>query len=233
VWTELHGVYGGSLLTILQINSSVPEKGTVVSADVEGPSASGQIPSGNTLGNPVRILRAALEEYAFRRSPLALWEGPHPKIGATWEPTADFFDLYEYECGRRFGADQNVQSAAELCRSFLEAYPWARMWWDPTGTLEIGVLNNDDVDPNPALWVPVDRVSKDGMYLFEPGDVREVYTHIVQPYMESAQETKFSATYEAHDLAALSRTDQNGDVIEDKLRLIIENRWSQARFTQD
>jgi hypothetical protein len=60
---------------------------------------------------------------------------------------SEFFALHAIEAARKFGGDQNVESVAEVIDSFLDAYPWVRIWWDELGQLDIGIIDPDDVDP--------------------------------------------------------------------------------------
>jgi hypothetical protein len=57
--------------------------------------------------------------------------------------------------------------------------------------------------------------------VYEPGDRKEIFTHVEHPYMYSVAEQKFMAMIEAHDVAAAA----------EKLKVSIANRWSQGRFT--
>ncbi len=224
IWSVKRGVYGGNNMTIIVIaTGSQPGEGVVVSFDCEGPDANG-LSAGAAITGPVQELRAILEEYVYRDPPLGAWEGDHSIIDdASWDAAATFFDDRGYDCGRRWGGNQNAESAAEVIQSFLDAFLFTRIWWTPLGTLALGVIDPDDVDPDGALWLNLAAYNQGGRLPFAPGDRREVYTHLKQPYMWSSAEQKYMSAYEAHDVAAL----------EEKVKLEIDNPWTQARFNNE
>jgi len=82
-------------------------------------------------------------------------------------------------------------------------------------------MDPDDVDPDDAAWLDVEAYSRKAMLDYGPGDRREVYTHVKQPFLYSNAEQKFLSSYEAHDVAAL---DEN-------VELSVPNEWTHARFT--
>jgi hypothetical protein len=165
-----------------------------------------------------------LQEYVYRDPPLMGWVGDHPIIDdASWDEAAAFFNARGYDCGRRFGGSQNAESAAQVVQSFLDAYPFTRIWWTPLGTLALGVIDPDDVDPDDSLWFDLQTHGEGGQVPFKPGDRREVYTHLKQPYMFSSADQKYESAYEAHDVAALP----------EKVILNIDNPWTQARFNNE
>lgn len=224
IWTTLRGVYGGQVCTIISITEgSEPEKGVVVSFDAEGPDATGGY-TGASITNPVRQLRTILEEYVYRTPPLGAYVGDHAIIDdTTWDAAQTWFeDVNRAESARRWGGDQNPESAAEVIDSFLEAYPFVRIHWSPLGTLQMAIIDHDDVDPAAASWFQIDKHHEGGLVEYAPGDRREVYTHIKVPYMWSTAEQKFIGALEAHDVAALP----------EKVALEAPNTWSQGRYTQ-
>ena len=223
-WSIRRGVFGGNRMTVLVIADGFqPEEGVVVSFDCEGPDSSG-LSAGAAITGPVQILRSTLEEYVYRDPPLAAWRGDATIIDDTsWDAAAAFFDARGYDCGRRFGGDQNSESAAEMIQSFLDAYPFTRIWWTPLGKLALGVIDPDDVDPDASLWLDLETHNAGGQVPFLPGDRREVYTHLLQPYMWSSSEQKYMSAIEAHDVAAL----------DEKVKLSIDNPWTQARFNNE
>jgi len=220
-WSILRGVYGGSYMTILVIAEGYqPEKGVVVSVDCTGPDENG-LTLGATLTGAPDTLRMIINEYGYRKPPLAGWRGDHAVIhAASWDAVSEFFGMHKVEAARRFGGDQDVQSVAEVLDSFLEAYIHVRIWWTELGQLAIGVIDPDDVDPDDTLWLDLQKFHEGGQVPLEPGDRREVYSHVRMPFMWSSAEQKFLSAYEAHDVAAL----------DEKVVLTIENPWTQARF---
>ena len=222
-WSVQRGVYGGNLLNILVIESAYkPEKGVLVSFDCDGPTSTGGA-TGTSLTNPVRQLRALLEEWTYRTSPLGLWRGAHPILGSTWDTVATWFDTHQYESARRFGGNQPAESMAQVIQSFLDSFDFVRMWWTPLGQIEIGVLDPEDSDPDNALWLDLGPLYHKDELPYTRGDRKEVYSHVRMPYMWSDADGKFQAAYEAHDVAALPI----------KVPLVIENPWTQGRYTQD
>lgn len=225
IWTTLRGVYGGQVCTIISITEgSEPEKGVVVSFDCEGPDSTGGY-AGTSITNPVRQLRTVLEEYVYRTPPLGEYRGDYAIIDDTsWDAAETWFDdVNRAESARRWGGDQNPESAAEVIDSFLDAFPWVRIHWTPLGTLAIVIIDPDDVDPDAAAWFQVDKHHEGGLVEYAPGDRREVYTQIRMPYMWSTAESKFVGALEAHDVAALP----------EKVVLEVPNEWTQGRYTQE
>jgi hypothetical protein len=225
IWTTRRGVWGGSLATFVEITAgSQPEKGVVVSCDLEGPDDSG-LYSGTAVTNPIRQLRTVLEEYAFREPPLGAWRGAHALIEASeWDAAETWFeDRNRAESARRWGADQNPETAAEVVQSFMDAHLFARLHWTPNGTLGIFIIDPDDVDPEALAHLDVGLHGTGGTLRQEPGDSREVYTHLRQPYMWSPAEQKFLAALAVHDVAAAPV----------KVPLDVPNVWTQGRYLQE
>jgi hypothetical protein len=227
IWTLVQGVYGGMRCSIISIGSAyVPEEGTVVSVDCTGPNgvivqAADPLP---LTGAPDQ-LRMIIEEYAYRKPPLQGWRGDHAIIDDTsWDAASDFFARMGIESARRFGGTQNPTSVAEVIDSFLEAYPWTLIWWNEQGKLQFGIIDPDDVDPADDTWLDLQKHHEGTDFPFEPGDAREVYTHLIQPFMYSNSEQKYLTAYEAHDVAALDEFNDEKNV------LTINNPWSQCRF---
>lgn len=223
-WSVLRGVYGGSYMTIVAFAEGYqPAEDVIVSCDCHGPDELGT-GAGSTLTGAPDQLRVLLEEFAYRRPPLAGWRGPASIIdAASWDAASEYFALHRIESARRLGADQNAETAADLIQSFLDSYPWTRIHWTELGTLEMVVIDPDDVDPDDAAHLMLDLHQDGGRVPFEPGDMREVYTHIRTPFLWSAADNKFMSAYEAHDVAALP----------EKVVLSVENVWSQARLEQE
>jgi hypothetical protein len=223
-WSVLRGVYGGSYLTIVAYAEGYqPAKDVIVSCDCRGPDENG-LSTGSPLTGAPDQLRALLQEFAYRRPPLTGWRGPVSVINAaTWDAASEFFALHRIESARRLGADQNADTAAELVQSFLDAYPWTRVQWNELGQLDLIVIDPDDVEPDDDAHVQLDLYHAGGRVPYEPGDLREVYTHIRQPFMWSAADNKFMSAYEAHDVAALP----------ERVILTVDNVWAQARLTQE
>lgn len=223
-WSTIRGVYGGNLFTAVSFAEEYkPEKGVVVSVDCEGPDANG-LSAGTSITNPTRVLRTLLEEYVYRDAPLAAYRGDASIIDdATWDAVEAWKAARGYDCGIRFGGDQDVQSAAEIVQSYLEKHPCERIWWTPLGKLAIGIFDPDDVDPDAAAWFDAEKHSKDGLLHYVPGDTREVYSVVKMPYMRCSSEQKFGASIEADDIAALP----------ERSLLEIETDWAQARFNNE
>ena len=223
IWTLIQGVYGGNRCSILSVgNDYVPEKGAVVSVDCEGPN--GLLTQG---ASPVPLtgapnqLRMIVEEYAYRRPPLQGWRGDHAIVADTnWDTASQFFAARGVESARRFGGDQNDVSVAEVIDSFLAAFHCVMIWWNELGEIDIAIIDPDDVDPDTDAWLDLGAHHEGQDFPFAPGDRREVYTHLIMPFMYSNSEQKFLTAYEAHDVAAL----------EEKVVLTIDNPWSQCRF---
>lgn len=223
-WSVLRGVYGGAFMTIVAFSAGYqPAKDVIVSCDCQGPDEVGGA-AGSTLTGPPDQLRAVLEEWAYRAAPLGTWRGPASIIDTTsWDAASEYFALHRCESARRLGADQNAQSGAELIQSFLDSYPFVRVHWNELGQLEMLVIDPDDVDPDDAAHLQLDLHHQDGRVPYEPGDSREVYTHVRTPFGFSAADQKFMSAYEAHDVAALP----------EKVVLVTENVWSQVRLRQE
>jgi hypothetical protein len=233
-WSVIRGVYGGNYCTIIAINEaslpmsedsegvSTPDKDTIVAFDCEAMDENGLI-AGDALTGAPDQLRAIINEYAYRPAPLGGWRGDHAVIhSASWDAGSELFALYKIEAARRFGGDQRPESVAEVIDSFLEAYPWSRIWWNEEGQLQFGVVNPDDVEPDEDQTLDLDKHHVGGDVPFAPGDRREVYSHLKMPFMWSAADQKFMSSYEAHDVAALP----------EKVVLVLDNPWSQARFDE-
>jgi len=223
-WSVLQGVYGGAFMTIIVFAEGYqPEKDVIVSVDCQGPDEAGTSAGATLTGAPDQ-LRVLLEEFAYRRPPLAGWRGPESTISAdTWDAASEFFALHRAESARRLGADQNAETAADLIQSFLDSYPFTRIHWNELGALDLVVIDPDDPDPDDTMHVQLDLHHADGRVPFEPGDMREVYTQIRMPFLWSAADNKFMSAYEAHDVAALP----------EKVVLVVENVWSQSRLEQE
>ena len=223
-WTIRRGVWGANNMTIIEVLPGYqPDEGVVVCFDCEGPDADG-LAVGASLTSPAQILRTVLEEYVYRDPPLGAWRGDASIIDDTsWDATIAYFTARGFDCGRRFGGSQDAKSAAEVIQSFLDSYPYTRIWWTPLGKLSLGVMDPDDVDPDATRWLELDKHHEGGQVPFAPGDQREVYTHVKQPYMWSAADQKFESAYEAHDVAALP----------EKVTLNVDNPWTQARFNNE
>lgn len=221
IWTTRRGVWGGGVCTIIEVTAGYqPDKGVVVSFDCEGPDEDG-LYAGDAVTNPVRLLRTVLEEFAYRPPPLGAWRGDHSIVGAGWDTGEAWFEARGYECAKRFGADQNPETAAEVIASFLDAYPSARIHWSPLGALDMLILDPDDEDPAAAGWFRVDLHHEGGRVEYAPGDLKDVYSHLRMPYMWSPAEQKYLGALEAHDVAALPL----------KVPLEVPNNWSQGRYS--
>lgn len=225
IWSIQRGVWGAGVSTVIVVTpGSQPEKGVVVSCDLEGPDASG-LYAGPAITNPVRQLRAVLEEYTYRTPPMGTWRGDDPIIDDTsWDAAETWFkDRNRAESARRWGADQNPETAAEVVESFLDAHPFCRIHWTPLGTLAFVIIDHDDVDPVDAAHFQVALHHDGARCEYTPGDMKEVYTHVRQPYMWSPAEAKFLGGLEAHDVAALPV----------KIPVEIPNVWTQGRYSQE
>jgi hypothetical protein len=224
-WSVRTQVFGRTQATIVVIEEGFqPAKEVIVSADCHGPDENG-LAVGDTLTGAPDQLRALFEEFALRRPPLAGWRGPFPLIEpTTWARTSEYFALHEFESARRFGADQTPETMAALAQSFLDTFLFTRMYWNPLGQIECLVIDPDDVDPDDALHLELDKHHDGGRVPYENGDAREVYTHVRMPYLYSPAEQKFQAAMEAHDVATVPGQ---------QIRLPdVENQWSQGRFTR-
>jgi hypothetical protein len=154
---------------------------------------------------------------------LGVWRGATSIIDdESWDAASEYFALHRFESARRLGADQNVESAAELIQSFLDSYPFTRIHWNELGKLEFVVIDPDDFEPDSSR-LELDLHHADGRVPFCPGDAREVYTQVRSPFGFSAADQKFVFGYEAHDVAALP----------EEVVLTVENVWSQVRLRQD
>ena len=222
-WTTRRMVVGAVLATIVVFSAgSQPQKNDVVTVDVEGPDADG-LADGPAMTNPVRILRSVVEEYVARAAPLAGYRGAHAMIDAdSWDAAEAWFEDHGHDCGIRLGGDQDATgTAAEVIQSFMESRPYCRIQYTELGTLAFIIMDPDDLDPDAALGMDLGKMHK--VPPFERGDAREVYTHVRQPFLWSAADGKFASSYEAHDVAALPAPGKN--------QLVLEDRWSQARYT--
>lgn len=222
-WTTRNVVYGQNRMTLIVVTpGSQPSKGVVVSFDCAGPDEDG-LSAGLALTGAPDQLRVILNEYAYRAAPLFGFRGDteivHP---ASWDAASAFFALNGIESARSFGGEQEPESVSEVIDSYHEAYPWARIYWTPLGQLAHGYLDPDDVEPDPTLHLDLIHQAGDRLP-YEPGDRREVYTHVKTQFMYSSAEQKFLTEYQAHDVAALP----------EKVVLTIENLWGPGRLTQD
>jgi hypothetical protein len=223
-WSVRRGVYGGALQTIIVVPAaSKPEKNVVVTFDAEGPDATGGILN-DVMTNPVRQLRTFLEQYVYRNRPAQPWDTtPLDIIDSTsWDAMETYFERYGYESSVRLGGDRDKPTAMQAIQSFLDSYRWVRMAWLPQGSIAMGLVDWRDLTPS-ADWLRVDVTTKPEEFNYTPGDRKEVFSHVAQPYMWSVAEQKFMATIEAHDIAAAR----------DPVWETVENRWSQGRFTQE
>lgn len=223
-WSVLNTVQGASRITVIVIALGYqPSKGVVVSFDCEGPDENG-LTVGDALTGAPDQLRVALSEYVYRSAPLVGWRGDASVIDATsWDAVSAFFALHLIESARRFGGEQEPESAAEMIDSFLQSYLWSRIRWTRSGTLAIDAFDPDDVEPDADALFEVDKHHEGGQVQLAPGDLREVYTHVKMPFMWSSAEQKFMTAYEAHDVAALP----------EKVVLTVENAWGPGRLTMD
>jgi hypothetical protein len=220
-WSLVRGVFGGAFMTVIVLDPALkPNRNAVMTFDGTGPSEAGALDA--VMANPVRQLRSFLEQYVFRNTPASVWDTtPIPIIdAASWDAMATYFDAFQYESAVRIGGDRDKPTAATVIQSFLDSYRWIRMAWLPSGALAIGRLNHDDDDPNDD-WLRADVLTAPDQFVYEPGDRREVFSHLSQPYMWSPSEQKFMATLECHDIAATP----------EPVWATVENRWSQGRFT--
>jgi hypothetical protein len=225
-WTSFQGVYGDAQLTFVSIAEGYqPKKDTIVSVDCHGPDENGDS-AGDTLTGWPDQLRAVFEEFCYRRPPLTTWRGPNAAVDATSAAMlSEFYALHRCESARVFGGDQGAETIAETVASALECHPPVRIQWNEYGALEFLLINPDDLDPDATKSLDLGLYHRDKRVPFEPGDMREVYTHVRMPYCYLPADQKFSSAAEAHDVAALP----NGEVA----KLVIENPWTQARLFQD
>lgn len=223
LWTVRRGVYGGALMTLIEVDPEIkPEKNVVVTFDCEGPDVDG-LTVGDTMGNPIRQIRTYLEQYVYRNNVVAAWD-PTPLAvidSASWDAIEAYFELYDFECGQRIGGNLDKPTARDVLQEFLDSYPFLRLAWLEDGSLGIGILEWRDKQPGSA-WLRADVTTKPGEFRFNRGR-SEVLSHIAQPYMWSDAEQKFMASIEAHDIAAAPRPVWD----------TIENYWSQGRFVRD
>lgn len=223
IWTTVYGVFGGNFLTILSITPPYqPEKNVVVAVDAEGPDSDGRI-VGDPIVNPVSQLRAILQEWVFRASPPGAWRGPIDVIDAdSWDAGAAYFDLHGYDSAVHLGGDQNADTGAGIIDTFLKAYPWVRICWNEHGKLVFAVLDHDEPERDDSVAFDL-KAAEGGAAKWTPGDLREVYTEVKQPYLRLTADMKYAAALAAQDPAALPQ----------RLPISIDNPWSQARFTED
>lgn len=222
-WSVRRGVYGGAAMTIIVVDpASKPEQNAVLTFDGNGPDVNGLL-TGPVMSNPVRQLRTFLEQYVYRNAPASPWDTTPLDIidAASWDAVEDYLDLYEYESSVRIGGDRDKPTAMEVVQSFLDSYSWMRLAWLPNGSLAAGIVDHRDADPS-SDWTRVDVTTAPAEFLYEPGDRREVFSHVQQPYMWSPAEQKFMAAIEAHDIASAR----------EPVWATVSNRWSQGRFTQ-
>lgn len=222
-WSVIRAVYGGNRMTILSFeDGSQPAQGVVVSFDCEGVDAAG-LYVGPSVTNWARQVRAILEEYSYRPAPLGAWRGPHSIIeDASWTLFAEYLDRRAYDSAKRFGGDQNAETAAELVQSVQDAHPWVRMCWTPLGQIRIWAIDPDDVDPAAVAWFDIRKHDETGRVGWMPGDRREVYSQVKMPFCWSPAEQKFTRQYEAHDVATTGL---------EQVPLEVNNSWTQGRFT--
>jgi len=219
-FTVKRAVLGGTLMTVIQVaKANAPDHGQVVSFDFDGPSQDGQV--GATMVNPVRQLRTIMEEYGLRDNRDGVWVGPHSRIDAdTWDEVETFFNLHGYDCGKRIGGERNNPTLLDVVESFLDSYPYVRMFWTPSGTVAITIIDYADDDP-PADRVRADVYCEAGKFEFRPGDRRELVDKVKVDYLYSPAEQKFLASYEAHDLTL--RLDPH-------VLIDVPNVWSHGRY---
>lgn len=222
IWTTRRGVYGPVTLTIIEITAGYqPEKGVVVSCDLEGPDATGGYAS-TSITSPVRQLRTVVEEYAYRPAPTGAYRGDHAIVDdTTWDTWEAWFAARGYESARRWGGDQTAETAAEVAQSYLDDHIETRIAFSESGALRFIVIDPDDLDPDDAAHFRIDVHNEAGRCVLEPVDAKEVYTHLRMPYMWSPAEGKFLGALEAHDVAALPV----------KVPIELPNRWTQGRYT--
>jgi hypothetical protein len=225
-WTTFRGVYGDAQLTFVSIASGYqPKKDTIVSVDCHGPDENGDS-VGDTLTGAPDQLRAVMEEFCFRRPPLTTWRGPSSAVDSVSAAMlSEFFALHRCESARVFGGDQGAETIAETMASYLESHPPVRIQWNEYGQIEFLLIDPDDVEPDATKRLDLALYDRNKRVQFEPGDMREVYTHLRMPYCYLPSDQKFSSAAEAHDVAALPA----GEVA----TLVIENPWTQARLFQD
>lgn len=223
-WVIVRGVYGNRFLTIISILEGFqPSKGVIVSFDAFGPDENG-LTDGDTLTGVPDQLRVVLNEYVYREAPLNGWRGDVAQIHAdSWDLASEFFALHRYESARAFGGEQEPESGAGVVQTYLEAHIWTRLFWNELGQIEHLIIDPDDIDPDPEAWIDLQKHNEGGQLPYEPGDMKEVYSHVKMPFMWSQSESKFLSEYQAHDVAALA----------EKVVATIENLWSPGRLSQE
>ena len=228
-FTVVRGTYGGVYQTIISVDAAnvpvdgegKPDPGVVVSFDCSGPDASGGITSA-TLTNPLAELRAFLNNYVLRDNRSAFWEGDHVTIDtAAWDVAEVYFDLYGYEGAFRIGGGES-QPAAKVIEAFLKSHPWVKMWWTPSGKLSITILAHEDRSVSDTDWTNIETKVASKEFKYIPGDRRDVYSGVVNPYLYSHAEQKYLGSYEVHDL-----TVKPANVTE------VEDEFSQGRYSLD
>jgi hypothetical protein len=224
-WTFRSFVHGRVRVTMIEIAAGFqPSKGVVVSFDCEGADENG-LDVGTALTGAPDTLRMIINEYGFRQAPLRGYRGDAPVIEAeSWDESSALFALWRIECARTFGGEQEPESLDDLIRSYLDAYPIARILWTPLGQLRHGVLDPDDVDPDDDRTLDVAAHHEGGLVPMSRGDKGEVYNRVHTSYCFSSGEQKFLSAYDAHDLGTLP---------DERVEKTIENTWSQGRFEQD
>lgn len=202
-WTVSRGVKGGARGTFVTFAEGYqPEKGTVVTVDCEGPDSDG-LYAGAPIAIPSDILRVSLEEYVLRPAPTGAWRGPHATINATtWDAVEAWLTARGYRCARRFGGSQKADFAAVEIQDYLDACKWQRIQWTEDGDISIFVMDPDDFEPASDV-IRIDLHHDGGDVAFQPGDQKEVYSHVRRWRLWSPAEGKFLAGLWAHDVAAL------------------------------
>ena len=225
-WSVFNGVYGDAQLTFVSIAEGYqPRKDTIVSVDCHGPDEDGDS-AGDTLTGAPDQLVAVFEEFGYRRPPLTTWRGPSDAVDqVSAARISEFFALHRCESARVFGGDQDAATIAETAASFLECHGFTRIGWDEFGKIEFALIDPDDLEPDSTKRIDMALHHRDKRPSFEPGDMREVYTDVVEPYGYIPADQKFSGAVEATDMSALP----DGQVA----KLVIDNPWTQARLFQD
>lgn len=223
-FTIARHMFGGTQMTLIKFDTTQkPEVNAVVTCDVTGPDADGQL-VGPTLKNPISLLRVYLNNYVFRDHRSGDWNpvDVFQIDTASWDAVVAYFDLKGYESGIKIGgARGDFQSAQAVIQKLLDSYVWLRIQWTETGKLTIFVI--DHADENPAgNWVRADVITSDQGFVYTPGDRKEVIDRVSVPFLPNDSESKFMSTFEAHDLSL--RYDPNS--------LVIENHFSQATYLQ-
>lgn len=232
-FTILRGTFGGVFQTIITVDAAnIPrnsdgeaEGGQIVSFDCEGPGPTGTT-AGTPVTNPIKQLRAFLNNYVFRDTRRGEWNviDAAQIDTATWDAVEAYFDLYGYEGAFRIGGGDR-EEAGKVIEAVLEAHRWLKAWWTPTGKIALGVIPH--ADPNVAGddWLNASTKVSDKDFSYVPGDRKEVLSGIICPYLYSHSEQKYLGSYEAHDLSALPEAERVTDEI--------ENPFSQGRYDQE